>query len=278
MLKSTFCHLPGIGIRRERNLWSVGITNWEELLEAKWQGRRPGGPQNIASMIEESVENLRANNPRYFAERLPSNQHWRLFTRFRDSIAYLDIETTGLDYGDIITTIALYDGKSIFHFVNGDNLKEFKARIRDYKLIVTYNGKSFDVPFIERYLRVTLDQVHIDLRYMLRSLRITGGQKGCEKRLGIGRKGLEDIDGFFAVLLWQDFKKNNNPKALETLLAYNIQDAVNLETLLAMAYNLKVADLPFGKSHVVPLPCRAGNPFAAHGDTVERIRRKYYWY
>jgi hypothetical protein len=34
---------------------------------------------------------------------------------------------------------------------------------------------------------------------------------------------LIDVDGFFAVLLWWDFKRNKNQKALETLLAYNIR-------------------------------------------------------
>ena len=40
--------------------------------------------------------------------------------------------------------------------------------------------------------------------------RPRGGQKGCEKLLGIDRKELKEIDGFFAVLLWRDYKRNNN--------------------------------------------------------------------
>jgi hypothetical protein len=38
------------------------------------------------------------NNPNYFSDRLPFNQTWRIFPEFRESTAYLDIETTGLDW------------------------------------------------------------------------------------------------------------------------------------------------------------------------------------
>jgi len=46
--------------------------------------------------------------------------------------AYLDIETTGLDsYYNEITTIALYDGENIKHYINGENLEEFKKELRE---------------------------------------------------------------------------------------------------------------------------------------------------
>ena len=52
------------------------------------------------------------SEPNFFGQRLPSNQFWRLFAEFRESIAYWDIETTGLDsWGNSITTSAIYDGK-----------------------------------------------------------------------------------------------------------------------------------------------------------------------
>ncbi|MFN2456300.1 MAG: ribonuclease H-like domain-containing protein, partial [Pyrinomonadaceae bacterium] len=97
------------------------------------------------------------------AELLASNQHWRLFPEFRASIAYLDIETTGLGYGDSITTIAIYDGKSVRHYVKNQNLERFKKDIKEYSLIVTYNGKCFDVPFIESHFQIKINQVHLDL-------------------------------------------------------------------------------------------------------------------
>ena len=136
---------------------------------------------------------------------LASNQSWRLFPEFRDTMAYLDIETTGLDrYYNTITTIALYDGQSIKIYVRGQNLEDFIEDIQKYKVIVSYNGKSFDVPFLEHYFNIRLDHAHIDLRYVFYSLGFKGGLKGCERQLGMDRGDLSDIDGFFAVLLWDE--------------------------------------------------------------------------
>jgi len=85
--------------------------------------------------IEDPIENLSNQNPNFFGELLPSNQFWRIFPEFRESTAYLDIETTGLDsWGNQITTNALYDGKSIFTYVNGQNLDEFREDIQRHKI------------------------------------------------------------------------------------------------------------------------------------------------
>ena len=71
------------------------------------------------------------------------------------------------------------------------------------------------------YFGIKLDQTHLDLRYILSALGFSGGLKSCEEKLGIGRKGgYEDIDGYFAVVLWQYYKKTKDIKALETLLMY----------------------------------------------------------
>ena len=198
---------------------------------------------------------LATGNPKHFAEKIPARQHWRFFPEFRESTAYLDIETTGLDsWNNEITTIALYDGKSIFTYVQGQNLDAFEEDLQRYSVIVTYNGKCFDVPFLESYFRMKIPQVHLDLRYLLRSLGYTGGLKGCEKKAGIDRRELEGVDGYFAVLLWEDYRRTRNEKALETLLAYNIQDVVNLETLMLLCYNLKVRETPFGQNPSIIMP------------------------
>ena len=60
--------------------------------------------------------------------------------------------------------------------------------IREYSTVVTYNGKSFDVPFIERFFRIKMHHMHIDLMYVLRSLGYKGGLKSCERQLGLERK------------------------------------------------------------------------------------------
>lgn len=277
MLKSTFCHIPGISESAEQHLWSSGIQCWEEAARAGTirLPRKKIGP--IARHIEQSFESLEKNDPHYFAALLPANQHWRFFPDFQQSVAYLDIETTGLGYSDSITTIVVYDGRSTSHYVQNQNLYDFTKDIARYNVLVTYNGKCFDVPFIERYFGIRLDQAHIDLRYVLKSLGYSGGLKGCERQMGIDRKDLSDVDGYIAVLLWDDFKKNRNQKALETLLAYNTQDVVNLETLMVMAYNLKLEQTPFRLSHRLRLPAPPPSAFHADRETINRIQRKISW-
>ena len=186
----------------------------------------------------------------------------------------MDIETTGLDDFHDITTIALYDGKTIRYYVNGENLDEFVDDILDYSVIITYNGKCFDVPFLQRFFNIKMTHTHIDLRYILHSLGYSGGLKGCEIKMGIDRGELKGIDGFFAVLLWEDYIRYGNKEALETLLAYNIEDVVNLEMLMVKAYNMKLDPTPFAEIHRIPEPVSPAIPFQAHRDTVERIRRR----
>jgi uncharacterized protein YprB with RNaseH-like and TPR domain len=173
-----------------------------------------------------------------------------------------------------ITTIAVYDERSIFTYVRGENLQEFKEDVQKYKVLVTYIVKCFDVPFLESYFGIKLNQVHIDLRYLLKGLGYTGGLKGCEKKAGIDRGNLEGVDGYFAVFLWNDYRRNENHKALETLLAYNIQDVVNLEMVMVLSYNLKLKETPFNESHLLALPSSPGIPFQADLETIEKIKRE----
>jgi hypothetical protein len=191
--------------------------------------------------------------------------------------AYLDIETTGLDDYAEVTTIALYDGKEVFTYINGRNLNDFVEDIQQYQVIVSYNGKSFDIPFLERYFRIRLDHAQIDLRYVLARLGIKGGLKGCEKQLGLNRGNLDGVDGYFAVLLWHQYKQNNDERALETLLAYNIEDTVNLERLAIEAYNRNVLTTPFAEELVLPFPAPPQIPYVADYDCIERIKRAIYY-
>lgn len=273
MLEQTFCHIPGIGANTEERLWAAGVHSWRAV------AGHPGLPPRRAALLtqhaDESLARLAQRDVPFFADGLPSNQHWRLYPHFRERIAYLDIETTGLgNPGDHITTIALYDGTTIRHYVHGENLQEFKQDIRDYDLLVSFNGKCFDVPFIESYFNMHLPTPHIDLRYVLASLGYRGGLKQIERTLGFDRGDLADVDGFFAVVLWHDYANKGNRAALETLLAYNMVDTVNLEALMVHAYNAKVAKTPFAEALRLPTPTPPPIPFTPDGATVTRLRRQ----
>ncbi len=90
--------------------------------------------------------------------------------------------------------------------------------------------------------------------------------------MGMDRGDLSDIDGFFAALLWNEYQKTEDKKALDTLLAYNVQDTVNLENLMVTAYNMKIKATPFYHSHLIPSPSMPANPYTADLEKVDRIK------
>ncbi|SDP50848.1 ribonuclease H-like domain-containing protein [Desulforhopalus singaporensis] len=273
MLRHTFCHIPGIGFATEKKLWNCGVTDWH-----KWKDpvpvKVPASTRHDAAIIlDQSLTALDRNNPSFFTSRLASSESWRIFSLFRNSTAYLDIETTGLDEAAEITTIALYDGNTVFTYVNGINLDRFVDDIYNYSVIVSYNGKSFDIPFIENYFRISLDHAQIDLRYVLAKLGFKGGLKGCEKMVGMNRGNLAGVDGYFAVLLWREYLRNNDRRVLDTLLAYNIEDTVNLERLAVEAYNRNVQMTPFGADLALTCPPSPPNPYVADNDIIALLKR-----
>jgi uncharacterized protein YprB with RNaseH-like and TPR domain len=272
MLRHTFCHIPGIAAKTERRLWDTGVTCWEDALRETARGRID------ATYLRDSLVHYRGRNSSWFARLLPAAQSWRLFHDFRGSCAFLDIETTGMPHSGHITTIALYDGRTIRHYVHGHNLPDFLRDVRDYRLLVTYNGKSFDVPFIERTFNVRIGLAHIDLCHVLRSLGLRGGLKSCERQLGLSRPGMEDVDGYVAVLLWYDYSHRSNARALESLLAYNIQDTINLEALMVHALNRKLDALTgvaFAKGYRLEVPPAPANPFRVDAPTVSQLLREF---
>jgi len=274
MLINTFSHIPGIGPATEGKIWNEGIRTWEDI------SKQPGSSNRktlaIRKGIQESIHQLKIGNAKYFEDLLPANQHFRLFPEFRNSCVFLDIETTGLSTTDAITTIAMYDGRSIKYYVQGQNLNDFLNDIQKYQVLITYNGKTFDLPFIQAYFNCQLPHAHIDLRYILKSLGLKGGLKKCEKAMGIDRQELDGVDGYFAVLLWKEYQRTNNPKALDTLLAYNIEDVINLETLMIKAYNLKIKGTCFSTTHVIPELPKAPNPFKADRQVIQKLKSIFY--
>lgn len=152
--------------------------------------------------------------------------------------AYLDIETTGLSpqYSEI-TVVGIYicNGNSteFIHLVGRDiTVDNILNALRGVGVIYTYNGKSFDLPFIHSCLGVNLAELfeHHDLMYDCWRNNLYGGFKGVERQLGIARKLIE-VNGYEAVRLWWRYLNDYDEDALATLLEYNREDVVNLKTL-----------------------------------------------
>ncbi|MBP9015716.1 MAG: ribonuclease H-like domain-containing protein [Candidatus Atribacteria bacterium] len=278
MLLQTFCHVPGVGEKIERKIWKEGITSWEEALNYPALEKIIPSPfsRSARSFLYRSLQKLEKGEARFFKEHLDSYNHWRLFPHFQNDIVFLDIETTGLNSSqDYVTAITTFDGTKIKTFIQGINLPKFKEEIMKYKVMVTFNGKCFDIPFLEQHLGIKFPQVHLDLRFILRSLGFRGGLKACEKALGIDRGELRNVNGYTAVLLWQKYREGC-PEALETLLAYNVADTVNLERLMVFAYNEKLRSYPFPQLSMSLPPKKIIIPYQVHPEILQEINHEYW--
>ena len=265
ILRNTFIHLKGIGDQKEYALWQNGVLTHDDALTNNVLATRK-------SCLLNSKQALLDRNWYSFYEGMRPKDHWRLFGDLVEETAYIDIETTGLSSStDVITTAIVHSHRSTHVFVNGMNLDGLPSFLSRFNLIVTYNGKCFDIPFIERYFGATVTTPHIDLRYVLAGMGYKGGLKSCERQLNLPiRKGMEEIDGYTAVLLWDYFCRTKDQRSLETLLAYNYEDSVRLEWLMIEAYNQKVSELPFD-SNKLQKPSLPLNPYTSHSAVLRSI-------
>ncbi len=276
MLSRSFCQLSGVGPKTERKLWDRGVHSWDALEALDKPPLPPLARSLAADGLAASRRALAARDAPYFSERLPAAEAWRLYPAFADGVAYVDIETTGLSpVDDHITSVALYDGAMVRTFVHGQDLDAFADAMVDRTLLVTFNGKCFDVPILEKQLHLRLPRAHIDLRYVLNSLGYRGGLKAIERTLGIDRDALDGVDGVLAVMLWHEYVRAHDEQALETLRAYNAADVIHLERLLVHAVNQKLTGTPFYEELSIEPPPTAANPHAADPAIVARYRDRF---
>jgi uncharacterized protein YprB with RNaseH-like and TPR domain len=187
--------------------------------------------------------------------RLPSRSLW-----------FLDLETTGLAGGAGTQAFLVGcasvddDGLHVRQFLlpgyehERALLDEVGAWIAARGMVVTFNGKSFDVPLIEtRYLfhRIPFpmeDLPHVDMLHAARRLwRARGALAGSadascslatlERTLaGVHRVG--DVPGFEIPSRYFQFIRGGDPRPLQAVLEHNRLDLVSLALVMARALTL----------------------------------------
>lgn len=234
MLTRSFIHLPGVGPRRELAIWRAGVADWAAFLalgrgllpRAVWERGRPVVEASLAALA-------RPRGLVDLAGLFPPAEHWRFYPRF-GRIVCLDIETGGAaqEWGGV-TVVGLYDGREVVQFVAERNMWLLNDAMKGYDVVVTFAGSTFDLPVLRQvFPNLCLPPLHIDLRWLLARLGMKGGLKRIERLLGIERPPeVAGLAGYDALLLWQRHQAGERG-ALETLLAYNAQDVINLAPLL----------------------------------------------
>jgi uncharacterized protein YprB with RNaseH-like and TPR domain len=232
----SFCLLGGLGLTAECELWRRGVFCWNDY-------RRQGKGcfcqtrhDRILADMEIAEAALVRQDIRFFLREFPTAARVRVFPLLVGRAVYLDIETTGLGPADSITTTALYDGRQVRTFVCGKNLPDVKTAIPNDCVLVTYNGRRFDVPRLRRELACRLRQPHLDLCPVLHAAGFGPGFKACERQLNVGRPILAETTGLEAVQLWRQYQ-HGDAHSLTKLLAYNVEDVLGLERVLIAGCN-----------------------------------------
>lgn len=235
MLRSTFLHLPGIGEIRERRLWAQGSYSWNDLLTAGSQLELfPGrGSDHLRKAIEDSYAAIERQHADFFAERLPSREHYRVALAFPRKVAFLDIETTGLSlYYDRITLLGVYLDGEYHCFVDGQSIEPIRELLAEAKSVVTFNGSLFDLPFVRKaFSDLVLPKAHVDLRFLARRVGLAGGQKMIEAQVGIVRRvEVADVSGENAPTLYHNYRRGDL-SSLRKLVQYNFADTTGMSSL-----------------------------------------------
>ncbi|MEO7860752.1 MAG: ribonuclease H-like domain-containing protein [Nitrospirales bacterium] len=176
MIESSFCVLSGVGPKTERRLWRRGVGTWTEFLSS---GTIPGiGPSRKRAYdaeLGQAQAHRAQEDARYFGNKLPACEHWRLCEWLRPRTVYLDIETNS--FGQI-TVVGLYGQGGFTSLVEGESMTRQRLceELAQYDLLVTFNGTSFDLPVLLASIQgLPLDQPHVDLWLLGRQLCYRGG-------------------------------------------------------------------------------------------------------
>ncbi|HEV1997836.1 MAG TPA: ribonuclease H-like domain-containing protein, partial [Candidatus Dormibacteraeota bacterium] len=170
-----------------------------------------------------------------------------------ESLCFFDTETTGLNGGvgnhAFLVALAWRMNNALLmrQYVLPDPslelpfLEAVVADIGASGALVSYNGKTFDVPVLEGRLLLArrspdcLDLPHLDLLHPSRRLfKARLGACGLQnvESMVLGRDRGDDIPGFLIPEMYFTYLRHRDPGVLREVVAHNRQDVVSLSLLL----------------------------------------------
>ena len=236
------------------------------IVDRRYEADRWHGSIQIGQCEVDDLNALRILDPALTVSLCDRGQTAVVGLRTFPRTVFIDLETTGLSGG--AGTVAFLVGCGFFD-LGAFQVRQFLLTsyaserallwavaefFKDADLIVTYNGKSFDVPVMEtrwlfHRLQMPLDGVpHFDMVHPARRLwrpraaATEMDEGGC--RLGtlertlfeVNRVG--DVGGFEVPARFFRFLRSGDPRPLEAVLEHNRFDLVSLAAVMARAVDL----------------------------------------
>ena len=238
MIRSTFLHLPGVGPITEAELWRRGVRDWAEfgeLPEASALASARGDRVRVELAASERA--LAERHVEYFASRLPSAEHWRLYPAFgrrpRSSTSRrpASAPTRGSSRSSPSTAPRYRT------FVADEDLEELPAYLRKFRLLSTFNGRLFDVPFLAHRFRASPFPPSTSTSGSLYRLGYGGGLKRIRADARRRRPLRRRRDPRPRCGPAREAFRRGDTDSLARLVRYNRADTVNLEPLLEFAVN-----------------------------------------
>ena len=233
MIKNSFIFLEKISKGKEKSIWQQGIKDWNDFLKVKSiKGISLKSKLYYDRKIKEAQQALILEDSNYFIGKLPPKEMWRLYDYFKEEVGFLDIEVDS--YGQVIL-VGISDYYNSNFFVKGVNLDQrmVEKELSKFKLLITFNGNSFDIPKLKKQLSIDFNLPHIDLKPLCINMGLIGGLKEVEKILNLGRPS--HLHGN-PVDLWKAFHASGDREYLDLLLEYNAEDIENLKTIMKFVY------------------------------------------
>lgn len=171
---------------------------------------------------------------------------------FKDmKIGVLDIETTGLNPSRnkfILGGLYNFHDKIMHQFFaesreeESQTLKEFVNEISKLDMVITYNGKHFDMPFLNKRLNAfemsKCNPYNLDLYLILnghspiKKFVPNLKQKTIENYMGLWQNRADEISGGESVQLYNDYEKTGDSQLEEKILLHNSDDVLQLSRLV----------------------------------------------
>jgi hypothetical protein len=162
-----------------------------------------------------------------------------------EDFLFLDIETMGLFNVPLflIGLSFIRSGKIITRQYLARDVSEEAAVISNLQghlqpatVLVTYNGRAFDVPYIESrasFYRMDTDIYRLNYDMLFFSRRAWRGQlPDCRlstvERHFLGVKRIDDVSGESVPMFYDSFRRNGNPGPLVPIIQHNRQDMISL--------------------------------------------------